>query len=81
MKEVTMQIRDDVPVPPAKSYSKGSKYGFHSMEVGQSIEVTSGDPNLVYRQLSTVSAYWGRKLGWKFSVRRTNNGVGVWRVE
>lgn len=76
------KIRDDVPLPPAKSYDRGgSKYGFTDMGVGQSIEVTEGDSRLTYKRLSSVSAYWGKKLGRKFSVRRTKDGVGIWRTE
>lgn len=58
---------------PGASRGRGLKYPWHSMEVGDSFLITNGSirlnppPSLLAK-------------GWKFSARKVEGGIRVWRV-
>ena len=93
--EVTMNtgfkfpVQPDVPLP--KPFDSRCKYPWRLMEVGDSFFVpveASGDPHLVLpairRVLSAVRSgivYRHKKSAERFTCRRDESGVRVWRTE
>lgn len=85
------EIEKDVPIPETRQ-GRGSKYPFAEMEVGDSFLVEpEEDPNLgvvdeeeyakVRGRVSNVAYKYGKDHDKKFTVRQTDEGVRVWRVE
>lgn len=83
------KLHKDVPLPPRRNVQPKSarvdKYPFRKMEVGMSFFVpkkeADGDVDKLLSRISSA-VYNARKvLGIKLAVRRTPEGVGVWRVQ
>jgi hypothetical protein len=70
-----LMIEDDVPVP-SKRYVRVSKYPFGEMLPGQSCLV----PNKTYSAVIGVLRRH-KALGKKFTVRKLEEGIRVWRDE
>lgn len=68
------QIEAGVPTPPKRCQS--TKYPFSEMSAGDSFFVADGDNKVV-----SASCAAGRRLGRKFSTRKVEGGVRVWRVK
>lgn len=71
-----IEIEKGVPVPTEEGKrAKRSKYPFAMMEVGDSFEVVNAPKSF----LVTVHVN-GKRLGYKFTTRKTENGRRVWRI-
>lgn len=80
------EIRKGIPVPEKlPRRSPKSKYGFSTMEVGDSftVEIPEGrDLTVAYKTLYSAMHYWERTSRKKFLLRRTaERTYGVWRTE
>lgn len=71
-----MRVDKNIPIPPI-NIKRGSKYPWEEMGVGDSMLFVGMRVNGVCPQATKA----GRRLGWKFTVRKVENGVRVWRVE
>lgn len=73
-------IDDNVPLPKRTGNSAGRppKYPFGKMEVGQS--VFFGGESSSSKAAIAAHAY-GRRQGKRFSARKADGGVRIWRVE
>ena len=76
-----MQIDKNIPIPPAGHSGKRSFYPFRELEIGDSFLVpyNSEKPYATQTRLTTRAAYHER-YGFKYTTRRTPEGVRVWRV-
>lgn len=75
----TIEATTDYPLPRASHHGLGgqrSKYPWATMAVGESFLMTDVQPASAY------SMAWanGRLLGRKFTTRKTNQGIRVWRM-
>lgn len=70
-------IEKNIPIPAA--YDRVHKWPFANMEVGDSFLVDFSEATR--RKLCTASSYYGKRRGKKFSIRKLDNGIRVWRVE
>lgn len=68
-----MKIEKDIPVPEERVKHS---YPFDGMQVGDSFLVT--DSNLA--QVCNAHGRAGRRLGRKFTARRVEDGIRVWRI-
>ena len=69
-----IEIDKDIPRPLS---TKGSKYPFERMDLGDSFFV----PGITSSHLSNGARQWGRHHNMKFVVRKEADGARVWRVE
>ena len=67
---MTYTIDKGIPLPPQRQ-----KYPFVDMEVGDSIEL-----EVTRSSVGTSIANCQRATGRKFTVRKTEKGIRVWRV-
>jgi hypothetical protein len=67
------KITSKVPYPITNG-----KYPWRAMKVNDSFLVR--DPSIKSTYISTLAANAGKRLGWKFSVRTTLDGIRVWRI-
>lgn len=67
------KIEKDIPVPNIAGRGR-TKYPFHELEVGDSLFSES----ISIRQAAYAFA---RRKGIKVTVRKTDNGYRVWRIE
>ena len=79
------RVYEGVGVPPKKPgpRSKWAALPLDSIEVGDLIELPLRDDE-IEGKLNSIRAYAGRtatKLGKKYSVRVTEYGIGIWRVQ
>lgn len=70
-----IKIEKNIPIP--SSSPKSSKYQFYEMEVGESFCCSIE----FEKSLRTQSYNFGTKVKRKFSVRKTNDGIRVWRIK
>jgi hypothetical protein len=68
-----MKIDKDVPAPVV---TEAVVYPFEAMAVGDSFFVEAG----VLTRLCNAHGRAGRKLGRRFTARRVEGGVRIWRV-
>lgn len=68
-----MKIEKGVPVPVI---AEPVRYPFESMQVGDSFFVEGG----VLTRLCNAHGRAGRRMGRKFTARKVEGGVRVWRV-
>lgn len=54
------------------------EYPFKRMDVSDSFLVPQG---VTRNRVKSAASYWARKLGYRFSIRVTQDGIRVWRVE
>lgn len=74
---MNFQIEKGIDLP-AKRISRGSKYPFADMSVGDSFYVPGIKPSTMS---NTASRFAKEHEGFKFSVRAEGEGARVWRVE
>jgi hypothetical protein len=78
------EIEHGIPVPPSLS-GIGEKMPFDKMKVGDSFfvpaHVSNGDARPIRKRLASVVAYYSKKLGKRFALRKVDDGVRIWRVE
>ena len=73
-----IEIEKGIPLPSKPVTREGGckpKYPFQAMEVGDSFEVKAPPKSFV-----NIVAVYGKKLGVKFTTRKTEGGRRVWRV-
>lgn len=80
-----MEIEKDIPIPKKLLSTKRScPYPLKEMEVGESFLVPNPDnlPLLQLRnQTNSKINYYNKDLGYKFTIRNTEEGLRVWRVK
>ncbi len=74
-------IEKGVPMPPSRKTKM--EYPFSQMQVGESFLIPSegAEARLARSRVESAARTAGRRLGAKFTVRITPEGVRVWRVE
>jgi hypothetical protein len=74
-------IDKGIPVPPLRM--RHSKYPWAEMVVGDSffIEAAAADLKARAANLSRGATSAGKQLGRRFTVRKADGGVRVWRIE
>lgn len=74
------EIEKGYTPPPPRTRST---YPFAQMEVNDSFFVPSGEDGVrnTERRVSASAAQYGRRTSTKFTTRREEDGVRVWRVE
>jgi len=73
------EIRKNIPIPTVrKAGGRSAKYPFRDMEVGDSFEEAMSDAEA--KQVQRAAAAYARRNGVKFTTRRSDTGVGVWRI-
>ena len=74
------EIRKNIPVPAVrKAGGRAAKYPFREMVVGDNFEAVV--PDAEAKQIQRAATAYARRNGVKFTTRRTDTGVGVWRTE
>jgi hypothetical protein len=81
---VEYEIKDGIPLP--KSRGRPIKYDINldALKKGQMVEIPMSKTDVPMEILiirNTVLRYQHRNAGKKFSVRKLDKGVGVWRVK
>ncbi|TFH41405.1 MAG: hypothetical protein E4H01_15040 [Lysobacterales bacterium] len=68
-----IKIDKNIPMPPKERTGRPSKFPFPDLELGDSFLLEFRERTLKY--------YWERKLARKFELRKTPEGLRVWRVK
>lgn len=71
-----MQIQKGIPIPRL-AYFPRNKYPWADMEVGDSFVVSLSTHHTVYK----ASIYASKRFGFDFTIRKTNEGVRIWRIK
>ena len=66
-------IEKNVPILPT---IHRHKYPFDKLKVGESFQVLGKTSTC----MGGTTCRWKKKLGWDYTIRRTENGCRVWRV-
>lgn len=74
------KIERGIKIPPRRHGGKLEKYPFAKMKVGDSFFVQDRDPKRAVLRLNSVSYSAGKRYGYRFVVRREDDGARVWRV-
>lgn len=64
-----IRIDRGIPIPMRQN----ARYPFREMRVGDSILLTGNSAGL--------TGQWARSTGWKFTTRKVEGGVRVWRTK
>jgi hypothetical protein len=79
------QIESGVEMPEAKRNPTGAKgkYPFPDMKIGDSFLYSRATDRTTQQYAGSAARMWAKKRnnGWKFSTRKTEEGVRIWRVE
>jgi hypothetical protein len=67
-------IEKGVPIPLPK---KAGKYPWRTMEVGDSFFVA----NVGHKDFATNASQARKRTGFKFTLRKVEGGVRIWRIE
>ena len=82
---MSITIDKDIPVPEGTSARFRTQYPYRTMEVGDSflIPFVEGESKVIAMRRMYQSASWATKrfAPQRFIVRRTEEGVRVWRTE
>lgn len=74
-----IQIDKNIPIPPRKRPGqKGSKYPIRDLDVGDSFIMAVKDTSIASAYLRVAAIRIGD--GRKFTVRKTEDGIRVWRI-
>lgn len=71
-----MKIETNVPMPKA---TRSTKYPFRDMNVGESV-FFDNEPNGSQSNPAISAHVLAKRDGLKFSARKENNGVRIWRI-
>lgn len=71
---MSFKIEHDIPAPEGGS----RKYPFNQMKPGDSFLINGGGHQAVSSAATNFAKGSGR--GWKFTVKRTNEGYRCWRI-
>lgn len=69
-----MEIETGIPIPDRRQYD--SKYGFGRLKVGQSILAKR---NWNRNNVASAACAYGKRHGKVFVVRKTDDGLRIWR--
>lgn len=72
-----MKIEKNVPMPQHRDVVV---YPYKDMEVGDSF-VVKGDGRYLLATVCNRNGKYGKKLGMRFTAKKVEGGVRVWRVE
>lgn len=76
---MSAQIESGVPIPP-RTHGRKTRWPFlMEMKVGDSVLIT--DPAMMNHQLAVRLSALKRATGRRFTQRRVDGGVRVWRIE
>lgn len=75
-----IKIDKDVPIPPD---NKNKRFPFDKMEVGDSFLYSESNNESAVRNACMLWKGYVKRAGldWKFTVRKMDEGVRIWRVE
>lgn len=82
--EQEFPIRKGVPLPHSSgNTTKQERYPWREMDVGDSFVVPfrGGDVAKQQASVATVAKHASKRHGHKYTTRRLEGGIGVWRVE
>jgi hypothetical protein len=72
-------VRKGVPLPAdGRCHGREQKYPFAEMEVGDSFVFPAGVSSA--RASASAGSFGKRAGGWKFTIRKTQEGVACWRI-
>jgi len=74
-----MKVEKDIPMP-ATTIRDGYKYPLNEMDIGDSI-FEPGPRNSNESKIRLSAKKYGAKTGKRFSARKVEGGVRIWRVE
>jgi len=72
-----MEIDKNIPIPQAMNKAK---YPWRKMEVGDSFLFSKKSDLKNLKHASSLAGAASRRMGIKFSCRKTNEGIRVWRI-
>jgi hypothetical protein len=72
---IVVEVEAGVPLPRSAGRSR---YPWTQMTPGDSFLFPDG---ISIKSARTMASVAGKRLGWRFAVRRMFNGVRVWRVQ
>lgn len=75
----SISIESGVPLPASYINGRPASYPFRKMEVGQSIFIPEEKVSPHHAAKRAYAA--GRRTGYKFTCRKVDGGVRVWRIE
>lgn len=81
---MTIEVKSNVPLPTRGSGRDWkTKYPFARMDVGDMFEIEDPDSKKAATRLQSAGRNFAKRTGlpWKFAVRTTPKGAGIWRVE
>jgi|WetSurMetagenome_2_1015567.scaffolds.fasta_scaffold397436_3 hypothetical protein len=77
------KIESNIPIPPPIKVENTSKYPINKMKVGDSFLVPfdTKDMDKKRKMRNSLTSVFSRKKPKKFTVRMTEKGIRVWRIE
>ncbi len=66
----------NIPIPKVKGRGRGKMYHFDLMEIGDSIFFNTPREN-VAQAINRI----GKSTGFRFTTRKENGGIRVWRIK
>lgn len=76
-----MNIEKQIPMPePSTAFGQSRKYPFNEMEIGDSVLAEGFSSTKGCHPYNAAKVYGGRS-GKKFSARKVEGGVRIWRIE
>lgn len=77
-----LTIEKNLPIPPvikgARSKGVSTKYGWHRMDVGDSVFIEGAKPD--GKEIVSARAF-GANNGMAFTARKVESGLRIWRIE
>ena len=73
---MTLEIEKNIAIPPISRRRREIKYRFAEMQIGDSLFDTTKRGH----SLRNAASQWAKDHGVKFTSRRMDGGVRVWRV-
>ena len=70
-----LKIESGIEIPPP-IYNRGLSETLKSMEVGQSVFIEGG----THSKTSSSTSFLRKRYGMRFTTRRQDNGVRIWRI-
>ena len=74
-----IQIESDVPLPASYVNGRPASYPFRNMGVGQSIFIPATQVSPHHAAKRAYAA--ARRTGFKFTCRKEEDGIRIWRIE
>lgn len=74
------EVEREIPIPNSVTGRGSCKYPIVDLDIGESFLIPGTIKNAHSRATALVN-YWQRKLRRRYTVRKVDGGVRVWRVE